>query len=412
MTNRVTMSMQAERTSGRAWKTLGLVAALSLAACAGEVDQDPSLESQGFDLQNIEDGPEREFVRGLALEPTDGPDIFPTLDPTVCTNRFARAMVVSRDAQQRYRGLFAFGGLGLNHSDWANFSSPSGRTFNTRPACAMREDGPSGEPQFVLVGKATDNRFYVSTGDFPNPDFSLPPPVLDQDWIALNTRTYGTGAAEPGPAEPALASKDGTINGGMVLAFISGSTVYAHYHALPYAGNVWQQRVAAPPLPGGAVPEGAPAITFLDGFAQVFHVVVRATVNGQSRFYETYFGRTQNGFAFCGILCFSQAPTWNQLPITGTISSSPALDFSPLHGETLYFRRNGDLMQTSGYATSQQLGTLPIRRVHPGLGETFAGSPRAVSGQVFEMGSHLVVSRTSGNEIVLLESQPDAHLIP
>jgi hypothetical protein len=170
-------------------------------------------------------------------------------------------------------------------------------------------------------------------------------------------------------------------------------------------------------LPSGVTPVGAPAITFLDGWAQVFHVIVRAQINGQNRFYETYFGRSKTGEntygpGFCGILCGSMSPSWTQLPITTTISSSPALEFSPAHGETLYFRSGTKLKQTSGYATSQQLGTLPILELYPGLGASFTGAPGAVGGYQFEIGTHLVVARTSDNDVRMLESDKDSDLIP
>src|SRR5690606_37915126 len=104
-------------------------------------------------------------------------------------------------------------------------------------------------------------------------------------------------------------------------------TVWAHWHGLPYGSNNWQARVSAPALPDGYVPVCTPAIAWIDGWAQSFHVIVRGTKNGTSRFIETYFGYTASGVhKFCGVLCGSQAPAWTQLPITSTISSSPTLE--------------------------------------------------------------------------------------
>jgi hypothetical protein len=109
------------------------------------------------------------------------------------------------------------------------------------------------------------------------------------------------------------------------------------------------------------------------------------------------------------------AATWTELPIAEPIDSSPALEYSPqLEAETIYFRRGSDYVQTSGYATAQQLGTLPINNVLPAA-LTFTGAPSAVAGYQLEMGSHLMVSTYTTNnatKIVLLESQPDGDLIP
>jgi hypothetical protein len=395
----------------------GLVALVLLGACGGEVDEDlEAVESRRNAIQNWSAGQGFEFVRSTIVAPTDGPAITPTLEPTICTNRTGMFLVATRDDQSRYQTLYGFGPLGHYHTDWTvhsgNPSSP--RLFNTRPASAMREDDVYGNPRFVLVGKSTDNRLYASTGTLPPPHVSLPTPTVTSDWTALNTRTYGNGQQSPGPASPVLASSP-NVNAGMVLAFISGSTVWAHYHALPYAGNSWQARVAAPALPTGATPVGTPAITFLDGWAQVFHVVVRAQVGSQYKLYETYFGYTTTGYKFCGIMCGSMAPTWVELPITGAIDSSPALEYSPqLGAETLYFRSGSDYKQTSGYATAQQLGTLPVLNMYPPA-TSFTGAPSAVAGYQLEMGTHLMVSTYTTNnttKILLLESQADGDLIP
>jgi hypothetical protein len=369
-------------------------------------------------IQNEVEGVGFEFVRGITVDPTGtGADIVPTLEPTICTNFQGGWVVASRDDKQRYRTLYGFGPIAQYMTNWAIHSAntQSPRLFSTRPACAMRENDSNGRPRFVLAGKSTDNKLYVSTGTLPQASENLDPAFVSADWGAVSSRTYGSGQQDPGPASPVLASHPSS-NGGMLLAFISGSTVYAHHHALPYAGSSWRARVAAPPLPNNAIPVGTPAVTFVEGWAQLFHVVVRAQVGSQFKLYETYFGRTANGPNFCGILCGSMAPSWTELPISGTISSSPALEYSPqLGAETIYFRRNDDMVQTSGFATAQQLGTLPLVDVYP-TAIKFTGAPAAIAGFQFEMGSHLVVSTFSdGNNkthIALLESQLDDRLVP
>lgn len=386
-----------------------LLALLSVCACGGEGVADPEIESSDYDLQHV-DGSSEEFARALVINPSSSaPDITATLEPTLCTDSQAAFLAVSRDNQDRYRTLYGFGPIGQYLSDWTVFSaSTPAKTFASRPACAMRDRSSGGLSRFVVVGKGTDNKLYASTGTLPQPNVPIPNPQLNTDWAAISSTVYSGSA---GPASPALASKSGTGDGGMVMAFISNNGVYAHYHPLPYASGPWQARVAAPALPNGAIPVGTPAITFVERWAQVFHVVVRAQVGSQYRFYETYFGRTTNGFKFCGILCGSQSPSWTQLPITSNVGSSPALEFSPDHGETMYFINAGKMYQTSGFATQQQLGTLPVSQVFPGVGVSFDGAPGAAGGFRYEMGQHLAVAR-AGNNVVFLESQNDEQLMP
>jgi hypothetical protein len=392
-----------------------LLALLSLTACSGQGTDLESTASSGQAIQNYVEGVGFEFVRAITVNPTNGsPALTPTLEPTICTNRIGSWVVASRDNQNRYRTIYGFGPIGQYMTPWSihsgNPSSP--RLFNSRPACAMREDDATGKARFVLVGKSNDDKLYASTGTLPTPSESLPTPTVSSDWAAVSNTVYSGSA---GPASPTLASHPGG-DGGMVMVFISGSTVYAHHHALPYSGSSWLGRVAAPALPGGAIPIGTPAVAFVEGWAQLFHVVVRAQVAGQNRLYETYYGRTATGPKFCGILCGSMAPTWTQLPITRAIDSSPALEYSPrLGAETLYFRRGNDYVQTSGFVTSQQLGTLPIVNVYPNP-LTFTGAPSAVAGFQFEMGSHLLVSTYTSAQnttnIVFLETQNDDRLAP
>lgn len=398
-----------QRVKARALAVSSVLTLLSLCACAGEVGDDSAVASSEYDLQHV-DGSSEEFARALVLNPSsNSPDITATLEPTICTNRQGHFMAVSRDSDQRYRTLYSFGPIGQYLSDWSVFSgSTPARTFASRPACAMRESSSGGLSRFVLVGKGTDNKLYASTGTLPQATVPIPTPQVNADWSAISNTVYSGSA---GPASPALASKEGTLDGGMVMAFISNNAVYAHYHPLPYSSGPWQARVAAPALPAGAIPVGTPAITFVEGWAQLFHVVVRAQVGSQYRFYETYFGRTQSGYKFCGILCWGQAAAWAQLPITANVGSSPALEFSPLHGETLYFINAGKMYQTSGFATQQQLGTLPVSQVYPGVGVSFEGAPGAAGGFQFEMGQHLAVAR-AGNNVVFVESQNDDQLMP
>lgn len=427
-----------------------LISAAPLAACSGEVDgQDPTAtQIQGLRMVDGDGNVYNQdvFARQVEVTPSNGTTITPTLDPALCgdEDKMREYLVVSRDAQKRFRVIHQVNPLSTSFSSWKIFDNneANARKFNSRPACAMLQQATNGNARFLLVGKSDNNRLYASTGNVPPTDLSNAPyftaslPTVEQNWDDLNTKTYGSGSecpsgcTDPGPGSPAVASQEGLnftdtpgTTGAIVLTFISGSTVYAHYHAMPYAGNNWQQRVAAPPLPSGATPIGTPAIIYRPNPANhVFHVVVRAQMsNGQHRFYQIAFGRTQTGSSsygpgfckepFCGSSPATTSSAWTQLPITGAIDSDPALEYYAPHGETLYFRRGTNLMQTSttNYAG---LGTLPLLEVHPGNSVNFTGSPAALGGVRQEFGNHLVVSRTTANKLYLEESYYDEVVAP
>jgi hypothetical protein len=300
--------------TARTVSALGLVLAALLPGCGSEADGYDVADSAGTaseELQYGASGGGDVFARESLIKPYAAgvPNISATLDPALCGNKTYMYMVATRDDSRRDRVLSHMEHRG---SAWRvqddDVNNP--RLFQTRPACAMIEDSSNGSARYVLVGKGDDNKLYHSTGTLPKANFSTsswvpPTPTVQQDWVAINSQVYpGVSGVDAVAADPAMATNSTAI----ALTWISGTTVWAHHHPLPYAGSNWQARVSAPALPNGYVPVGTPAITWIGGFAQSFHVVVRGTKNGTSRFFETYFGYTASGVhKFCGILCGSQA---------------------------------------------------------------------------------------------------------
>lgn len=372
---------------------LGLGAMLLLAGCGGEMDEiDTATITQDLRCADGNGNPINDancpWKYWAPLSPSN--DITHTMSPATCAK--TTALTISVDTLGRYRTLQWHSVLA---SGWGNYGTKS---FASNPTCALREDSAPGQAGFVLAGKGTDGKLYTSPGTMAPAGIPQSNPTPDAAWAAIDNTVYSTGGL------PALASVPNRDT--LVLTFMGtdNRTIYAHTHSLPYTdpGTSWDDRITGPQLPSGWSVLGAPAVAALPMTVQI---VVYAVSGSQERLFTTHF----DGQGFSGGVPGSSA-SWQMLASVGNIDSAPSLTYSSQHGATVYFRRNNQIMQTSGYP----LGSNPVHAVKPNEGLSFAGAPAGNYGWQYESqgGAHLVVARTTSNQLYRAENFPDDWLVP
>jgi hypothetical protein len=351
------------------------------------------------------------------LLPDNNIDISHRMAPALCANPTGGWLTVSVDATSKYNVL-QWHSLGLKSRSpsWSVYGST--RTWNSKPACANREN--INRPQdgqevggFVIAGKLkssdpnTNNKLFASPG-FLSPASSMAENPTFQSGFAIvdpqvPPRSYSTGGL------PGMSSAvDEAGAGSVVLAFMGDDlrTIHAHVHNLPYTNFAsWGTRLNGPVLPTGWTAVGAPSVTRMPA---TFQIMVHAHNNatGGDRLYETHFFSGGSG----GVAHFSNEigspfPTWTLRLNSGTIADDPWITYHPEIGTTAYFRRGTQIMQTG-----QPFGTRPVLAVRPDTGIVFASAPAATGGVSFDQGTHIVTARSTSNQIFWIESNNDAQL--
>lgn len=384
---------------------LALLAGCSAAEAVPEGESETSAEALrcGDPLNDDPNCPWRNWTR---LLPANQVDITHTSAPALCAAPSAGWLAISVDSDSRYRTLQFHGVGGVNRGpSWGAYGT---RTFTSKPACAIRESVSPGSngcpssggacPGFVVAGKS-DGLIYANLGTMalnaaPNPQ---PNPHHVGSFSAVSNTAYTNADA----GLPALASR---ADYAIALALMGDDNrVYVHHRPLPYTGlgHYWSARVTGPQLPANWTARGAPAIVTLPW---TFQIVVHAQNNGSHRLYSTHFYMTGKKAGHFSNEIGSPSQTWTQLAVTGDISDGPALTYSNSDvGVSLYFRRGTEFMQTSG----MPLGSYPLLPVRPAEGRQFASSPAATGGIYYDQGLHVVIGRTTSNEIQLVDARAD-----
>jgi hypothetical protein len=391
-------------------------ALLLFAGCAAEMELDSSEEdtaSVSEDLRRYDNGipsndpnaPWRDWTR---LLPTNNVDIDHEYSPAHCGTPAGFLTVTTDDVTGKYNVL-QWSGRGKGPA----WSAHGTRIFHGKPACTLREPAPDGRTGYVLAGKGTDGRTYASPGIMAPATlpYGSPAPVpgAPGEWAAVSSQVYFEGG------DPALATGGFGAGDSVVMAFMGDDnrTIYAHTRRLPYLSNSWSARITGPMLPAGWEVAGSPGIAKM---AVTFMIAVRAwNTNTHARaLFVTHF------FANGAIAHFSNnigspPATWTQQSVTGHyIVSSPALTFSNTFGPTVYFRSipppggASSIRQTTG----NPLGQNPVLEVEPDDGLLFVGDAAASADWQLTVGRHVVVARTSADQLYYIESERDALLGP
>jgi hypothetical protein len=191
----------------------------------------------------------------------------------------------------------------------------------------------------------------------------------------------------------------------MVLMGDDARTIYAHVRAIPYVANSWSTRITGPVLPLGWTAVGPPAMVV---HPVTFYIVVHAR-NGaqtQDRLFATHFyGPGQIFSAATGV----PPGSWQELQQLGAMSTGgPSLTYSPL-GTTYWFRLGGEIREITAPFASSTL--LPVA---PSKGHIYASDPSASWGWSSDSqgGFYHVVARTTGNRLVIANSNTDSSLGP
>jgi hypothetical protein len=292
-----------------------------------------------------------------------------------------------------------------------DFFGPSNLTWNSRLAASLANDTLT-QPTFVVAGKArssdaNNNRILVSTGVMGASGQNPNNPTQTTGFTLLDTNashTYATGGL------PALAARhDGSGGGAMVVTYFddNGSTIYAHHRPLPYASNSWTGRITGPALPSGWKVVYAPTIAYS---FPVFHIVVHARNNStnQDALYETYFYSSGSSVFFSNETG-SPVQGWkNQVvvPPSVGINDDPWITVSAALGITAYFRSGTQIKET---AYQSPINYLPV---NPSAGISFASAPAGTGDYAFDMGTQVIVARTSSNQIYFHDTNNDGNLEP
>lgn len=328
------------------------------------------------------------------LLPSSGVDITHGLAPAMCAG-VSGFLTVSVDTGGRYRTLqWHAGGHAPSWSLYGN------RTFSSKPACALRENVTATRAGFVLAGKATDNKIYTSAGTMAAATSSQQNVTANEMWTSVSDEEYPAGGS------PALGFTLGGFGGdGVVLTFMGDDarTVYAHSRHVPYLSNDWSPIITGPVLPSGWTAVGAPAVHALP---VTFRIMVHAQSGSTHRLFETYFF-LDDGDGYFSTAFASTPAVWTQRPSLGLIEDDPAITFAPGFGTTVYFRRGSEIRQTTESASFHT----PLA-VKPNEAVEFASAPAATAGVPFDQGTHVVVARTTANQIYFAEAVNDVNLVP
>lgn len=372
--------------------------------------------------------------------------------PALCVSTWEQAsgqsragwLAVSVDQNEKYQVLAFSGNVAPNRSaSWSQYGAT--KRWASKPTCAIREtaawtdDTPVGG--FLIAGKVkgntnppsndpNHNKIFVSAGrfapwypSFPNPQIWQNPTYVT-GFAAVSNDAYSTGGL-PALGSTGLSSSFG--DPAVVLVFMDDAqdTIYAHTHALPYlngSGAVdgpWSAKIEGPTLPcdsnGCWKAQGTPAIA---REAVTFRIVVHATrtVSGVTshRLYETHFYSDGSGGYFSQ---YNGSPGafWTHRTLPGVNEATPWIDGDPFitadPGEghlTLYFRQGSTIMQTTFTYPGATHAPTPV---HAGINErTFVGSPAAVAGVGFDMGSHVALALEDNKGLYFIDS--DGDIIP
>ncbi len=328
------------------------------------------------------------------LLPSGGADITHALAPAMCAGG-AGFLTISVDTGGRYRTLQWHAG---GHApSWSLYGT---KAFSSKPACALRENVTASRPGFVLAGKATDNKIYTSAGTMATATTSQQNVTANEMWTAVSDTEYPSGGS------PALGFTSGGFGGdGLVLTFMGddGRTIHAHSRHIPYLDNDWSPIVTGPALPSGWTVVGAPAV---HAMPVTFRIIVHAQSGSLHRLFETYFFLDE-GDGYFSTPFASTPAVWTQLQSLGTIEEDPAITFASGFGTTVYFRRGSEVRQTTESASFHS--TLAVK---PNEAVEFASAPAATAGVAFDQGMHVVVARTTANQIYFAESVNDVNLVP
>jgi hypothetical protein len=364
------------------------------------------------------------------VTPQGGADITHTSSPAVCGEITTpgqvseRLAIFSVDGQSHFRTIeLSEAGVPQFSTSWGSYGQ---KAFASKPTCAMREfenapNNPSASG-FVLAGRssgANDHYLYASRGIFAAPGTNSPP-APSEAFARVDTNNNDKYDVN---GFPALAT-DGVNAVGQNLAMVfmgdDNRTVYAHVHSLPYTTHSWSARITGPVLPSGWTAAGTPSIDFAVGWAYFFHIVVRAVSGSQSAIYETYFAPNGTGSGSFIDSTGGPYPFWKQLPVTGTISSDPAVIYSPnlayyqqtLNAETLFFTSGTQIEQTNGFCTSTSFGQLPVLAIQLTGITSVSSSPAAVPDPGLERNSVAAVVARHSNQLFYIESSNVGNLIP
>jgi hypothetical protein len=341
------------------------------------------------------------------LLPENDTDITHTWGPALCSST-PGWMAVSVDNQNRFRVLQW---SPLNRGpDWGFYGSS--RTWRSKPTCAMREDYATGRPGFVIAGKlrsndGNNNKIMASAGAMaPSaqfPDNPTPEPGAAGAFAPVSNTTYSSGGL------PALGSMLDDFGGGAVVVAFMGDdarTIYAHNRNLPYHEHGWSTRITGPVLPGSWRVVYAPTVA---RHPQTFQIVIHARnqTTGADALFQTHFYTNGDNVAHFSNEIGSPVVAWTQLASVGTIDDDPWITNSSAHGVTAYFKRGTQIMETSlpSYAGS-------VLAVKPINGVQFGSSPAATANTPFDMGTHVVIARTTSNQLFYVDSNQDVNLEP
>jgi hypothetical protein len=358
-----------------------------------------------------------------------GADITHTSSPAVCgaiaqpglvSERLA---IISVDSASHYRTieLYAPGAPEFSTS-WGNYGT---KTFASKPACVMREN-ESGQnnpdaPGFVLAGRGSatgDHYLYASRGIFTALG-TFTPPVPLEAWARVDSNNKYDVNGSPSVATDGVNAVGSNLV--MVVMGDDNRTIYAYVRSLPYTSHSWSARITGPLLPTGTTAVSAPSIDFIQGFVYIFHIVVRATTNGQTKLYETYFVADGSGLGghFSDIKVHPPG-FWAALPVTGPISGDPVISYSPnlalyqqtMNAETLFFTSGTQIKQTSGFASSTPLGTLPVLAIQNMGIPSVTSSPGVVADPGLERNSVAAVFARHNSQLFFIESTGVGNLVP
>jgi hypothetical protein len=393
-----------------------LVACATLAAasfgCSATADEDEGGEELGTKTQALRcisdpSDPNCPWKGAWSkLVPRNNTDITHTWGPALCAGD-PGWVTISVDSTNHYRVLQW---SPLNKGpEWGSYGST--RTWRSKPACAMKDNFVDGRAGFVVAGKlrsndGNNNKIMASVAVMgasgPTPDNPAPEPNGAGAFLAVSNTTYSTGGL------PGMASMFEAGVGAVVLAFMGddGRTIYAHDRNLPYHGDTWSARHTGPVLPGNWRVVYAPTVTRMP---QTFQIVIHArnTVTGQDALFETHFYTNGSNTAHFSNGIGSPALEWTQLASLGTIDDDPWITYSSEFGTTAFFKRGTAIMETSLPSF-----TGSVLAVKPNTGIQFASSPAATADRAFDMGTVVVVARTTSNQIFFVDSNQDVNLQP